>query len=124
MNMNKLRAKIVERETNVEELATRIGITGPTLYRKMKMPMKMTIGEAIQIKDVLELTDEEALEIFLFQTIASHANREAIQIKELRYRNAIIHIRGKIDRKQVEDAAIRFFKKVDKHKKNKLKEKI
>lgn len=61
MNMNKLRAKIVERETNVEELATRIGITGPTLYRKMKMPMKMTIGEAIQIKDVLELTDEEAL---------------------------------------------------------------
>ena len=66
MNMNKLRAKIVERETNVEELATRIGITGSTLYRKMKMPIKMTIGEAIQIKDVLELTDEEALEIFLF----------------------------------------------------------
>lgn len=66
MNMNKLRAKIVEREMNVEELATRIGITGPTLYRKMKIPMKITIGEAIQIKDVLELTDEEALEIFLF----------------------------------------------------------
>lgn len=66
MNMNKLRSKIVERETNVEELAMRIGITGPTLYRKMKMPIKMTIGEAIRIKDVLELTDEEALEIFLF----------------------------------------------------------
>ena len=124
MNMNKLRAKIIEQGTNVKEVAISIGITGPTLYRKMKMPQKITIGEAIQIKDVLGLTDEEALEIFLFQTIASYANQEAIQIKELRYGDAIIHIRGNIDRKQVEDAAIRFFKKVEKHKKNKLKEKI
>lgn len=66
MNMNKLKAKIVEREMNVEELAEIIGITGPTLYRKMRAPLKITVGEAIQIKDVLELTDQEALEIFLF----------------------------------------------------------
>lgn len=66
MNMNKLRAKIVEREMNVEELAEIIGMTGPTLYRKLRAPLKITIGEAIQMKDVLKLTDEEALEIFLF----------------------------------------------------------
>lgn len=66
MNMNKLKAKIVEREMNVEQLAEIIGMTGPTLYRKLRAPLKITIGEAIQMKDVLELTDEEALEIFLF----------------------------------------------------------
>jgi len=64
--MNKLKAKIVEREMNVEQLAEIIGMTGPTLYRKLRAPLKITIGEAIQMKDVLELTDEEALEIFLF----------------------------------------------------------
>ena len=66
MNMNKLRAKIIEREMNVEQMAEIIGMTGPTLYRKLKAPLKITIGEAIQMKDVLELTDEEALDIFLF----------------------------------------------------------
>lgn len=66
MNMNKLRAKMVELDMNVEELADVIGMTGATLYRKLKAPLKITIGEAIQMKDVLDLTDEEALEIFLF----------------------------------------------------------
>lgn len=66
MNMHKLRAKIVERDMNVEELAEIIGMTGTTLYRKLRAPLKITIGEAIQMKDVLKLTDEEALEIFLF----------------------------------------------------------
>ena len=66
MNMNKLRAKIVERGMNVEELAEIIGMTGPTLYRKLRVPLKITIGEAIQMKDVLKLTDKEALDIFLF----------------------------------------------------------
>lgn len=66
MNMNKLRAKIVEREMNVEDLAEMIGMTGATLYRKLRAPLKITISEAIQMKDVLKLTDEEALDIFLF----------------------------------------------------------
>ncbi len=65
MNMYKLRGKIVERDMNVEELAEIIGVAAPTLYRKLRAPLKMTIGEAIQIKDVLGLTDEEALDIFL-----------------------------------------------------------
>lgn len=65
MNMHKLRAKIIEEEMNVEELAEIIGISAPTLYRKLRAPLKMTIAEAIKIKDVLGLTDEEALDIFL-----------------------------------------------------------
>lgn len=66
MNIQRLRAKIVERGMNVEQLAEIIGMTGPTLYRKLRAPLKITIGEAIQMKDVLELTDDEALDIFLF----------------------------------------------------------
>lgn len=65
MNVHKLRAKIIEEEMNVEELAEIIGISTPTLYRKLRAPLKMTIAEAIKIKDVLGLTDEEALDIFL-----------------------------------------------------------
>ena len=65
MNMHKLRAKIIEQEMNVEQLAEIVGISAPTLYRKLRAPLKMTIGDAIRIKDVLELTDEEALDIFL-----------------------------------------------------------
>lgn len=76
MNMNKLRAKIIEEEMNVEQLAEIIGMSAPTLYRKLRAPLKMTIGEAIQIKDVLGLTDEEALDIFLYQIIASNATLE------------------------------------------------
>lgn len=63
--MHKLRAKIIEEEMNVEELAEIIGISAPTLYRKLRAPLKMTIAEVIKIKDVLGLTDEEALDIFL-----------------------------------------------------------
>ncbi len=65
MNMHKLRAKIIEEEMNVEELAEIVGMSAPTLYRKLRAPLKMTIGDAIRIKDVLGLTDEEALDIFL-----------------------------------------------------------
>lgn len=65
MNMYKLRAKIIEAEMNVEELAEIIGISAPTLYRRLRTPLKMTIGDVIKIKDVLGLTDEEALDIFL-----------------------------------------------------------
>ena len=63
--MYKLRAKIIEAEMNVEELAEIIGISAPTLYRRLRTPLKMTIGDVIKIKDVLGLTDEEALDIFL-----------------------------------------------------------
>ena len=65
MNMHKLRAKIIEAELNVEELAEIIGISAPTLYRRLRTPLKMTIGDVIKIKDVLGLTNEEALDIFL-----------------------------------------------------------
>ena len=65
MNINKLKSKIVERGMNVETLAEKIGVDRSSMYRKLNNFEKITIGEANRIKSVLELTDEEAVAIFL-----------------------------------------------------------
>lgn len=65
MNLNKLKAKIVELGMNVEMLADKIGMERSTLYRKLNKFEKITIGEAIRMKDALNMTDEEATDIFL-----------------------------------------------------------
>lgn len=65
MQLNKLKAKIVELGMNVETLAERIGMERSTLYRKLNNFEKITIGEAIRMKDALEMTDAEASDIFL-----------------------------------------------------------
>lgn len=65
MNINKLKGKIVENEMNVEALASKIGVDRSSLYRKLNNVERITIGEAVKMKDVLSLTNEEAIEIFL-----------------------------------------------------------
>jgi predicted DNA-binding protein (UPF0251 family) len=65
MNVFKLKAKIVEPGIGVEELAKILGISTQTLYRKLRTPLSMTLMDAIRLKDILGLTDEEAIEIFL-----------------------------------------------------------
>lgn len=44
-------------------------------------------------------------------------------MKQYKYNNAIINIRGKVDREKIEEATIIFMKKVDKCRKSKMKEK-
>ena len=65
LNTFKLKAKIVERNISMEELAKQIGISTATLYRKVKYPLRMTLMEVLQIKDILEISDAEAIDIFL-----------------------------------------------------------
>ena len=65
MNLNKLKGKIVEKGMNVEILGALIGIERATLYRKLNNFEKITIGEAKKIKIALELSNEDAIEIFL-----------------------------------------------------------
>ena len=65
MNINKLKGKIVENGMNVETLAGMIGIDGSSLYRKLNNFERITIGEAVKMKDALNLNDAEAYEIFL-----------------------------------------------------------
>lgn len=65
MKLNKLKAKIVELGLNVECLADKIGMERSTLYRKLNNFEKITIGEAVRMKDALSMTDAEATDIFL-----------------------------------------------------------
>lgn len=65
MNINKLKAKIVEKGMNVEALADVIGIDRSSLYRKLNNFEKITIGEASRMKDALDMTEGEASDIFL-----------------------------------------------------------
>ena len=65
MNVNKLKAKIIERGLSVTEFASIINKDRSSLYRKLSNPLKITIGEAMIIKDALGMTAEEASEIFL-----------------------------------------------------------
>jgi plasmid maintenance system antidote protein VapI len=64
VKVNKLKGKIVEQGMNVETVAKRIGIERSSLYRKLNNFEKITIGEARKLKNVLELSDEEATAIF------------------------------------------------------------
>ena len=66
MNVNKLKGKIVEKGMNVESLAVCIGIDRSSLYRKLNDSEKITIGEAVKMKDALKMSDGEAFEIFLY----------------------------------------------------------
>lgn len=65
VNITRLRAKMVEKGFTVDTLAVAIGINRATLYRKFDAIEKFTIGEALKIKEVLQLTNEEACLIFL-----------------------------------------------------------
>lgn len=65
MKIYKLKAKIVEKGMNVEALADAIGIDRSSLYRKLNNFEKITIGEAMRMKDALGMTDAEASDIFL-----------------------------------------------------------
>ena len=65
MNVNKLKGKITEKGLNVEMLANQIGINRASMYRKLGNAEKITIGEARKIKAALNLTADEATEIFL-----------------------------------------------------------
>lgn len=71
MNVNKLKGKIVENEMNITTLAKRMGIDRATLYRKINRDGEtFTIKEVNLIVEILNLTTEEAMEIFFKDFVA------------------------------------------------------
>lgn len=64
MNVNKLKGKMVEKGMNVETVAKSIGIDRASLYRKLNDLEKITVGDASKIKSILDISNEEAIEIF------------------------------------------------------------
>ena len=71
MNVNKLRAKIVEKGLSIDIVAKEIGINRSSLYRKLNNAGEtLTIKEANAIVKVLNITADEATDIFFGNTVA------------------------------------------------------
>ena len=64
MNSNKLKAKIIEKGFIVAGFSEAIEMGYSALNRRMNNLEKFSIGEAQTIKEVLNLSDEEATSIF------------------------------------------------------------
>lgn len=65
-NINKLKGKMAENGYNQTDLAEKLNVNRATIYRKFECDgLSFTIGEAHKIADILNLTQEEAVEIFL-----------------------------------------------------------
>lgn len=67
MDANKLKTKIATRGFTLSKTAELLGMHKSTLYRKLNGFEKFTISEASKLKDILGLTDLEALAIFLLR---------------------------------------------------------
>lgn len=71
VNVNKLKGKIVERGLTVEALAEKLGVNKSTIYRKIDNDgATFTIREANLICGILNLSGQEATEIFFSQYVA------------------------------------------------------
>lgn len=71
MNVNKLKGKIVERGLNITKLAEAIGMDRSTFYRKMQNDGEtFTIREVNNIVKALNLTPNEAMDIFFTNRVA------------------------------------------------------
>lgn len=66
VKVDKIRGKIAEINTTQEAIADELGIDRTTFYRRMASGgLKFTIGEIQDLVKVLELSNEEAIDIFL-----------------------------------------------------------
>ena len=71
VNVNKLRAKMVENGINAESMSKKIGIDRSTIYRKLSADgQTFTIGEADVISKELNLNRSEVNNIFFSQFVA------------------------------------------------------
>ena len=69
MNVNKLKAKCVEKGTNISELSKKVGIACGTFYRKLNEDT-FAVDEARKIAEELELSHEDVMDIFFNKTVS------------------------------------------------------
>ena len=63
LHVNKLKGKMTEKGFTVAKISKKIGMDSSTFYRKLSKN-KFSLEEAESISRVLELSHEEAIEIF------------------------------------------------------------
>lgn len=65
MNATKLKSKLKEKGFSISTIAVLIGVHNSLLNKKINGHEPMTVYEAMCIKEILNLTNAEALDIFL-----------------------------------------------------------
>lgn len=63
-NINKLKGKITENGYTIKTLAFDIGICEVSLRRKINNNSEFTLSETLKVKDKLNLTGQDYLDIF------------------------------------------------------------
>ena len=63
-NINKLKGKITENGYTIKTLATEIGICETSLRRKINDKSEFSISESLIVKDRLNLSNNDYLDIF------------------------------------------------------------
>lgn len=64
INKNKLKAKVIENGLTMEKVAKELDINVTTLYRKINGTSDFTRSEMHKIKDLLNLSIKDAVDIF------------------------------------------------------------
>ena len=70
MNINELRAEMARNNLTVPKLASGIGISKKTFYRKMNGLSAFNQNEIIKIKEALKLTDSRVIDIFFDEKVS------------------------------------------------------
>ena len=71
VNVNKLHGKLKELEFTVSDIAEKMGIDRSTLYRKLgNNGAGLTVKDAQMLVEILQLTQQEALDIFFAREVA------------------------------------------------------
>lgn len=73
VDIRKLKGKIVEQGHTMTSLAAALGVNRATLYRKLRSPESLTVGEVRKLSEVLCLTAGEMTAIFYTSDVARNA---------------------------------------------------
>ncbi|BBM56484.1 toxin-antitoxin system, antitoxin component, Xre family [Leptotrichia trevisanii] len=65
MNLNKLRGKMAENRLTQKKLAGKMGLSERSVNRMLTKRKPFNNNEILQLKKILNLTNEEILEIFI-----------------------------------------------------------
>lgn len=65
MDANKLKTKLSEKGFSISTVANLMNIRGSSLHKKLNGNDSMTVYDAMCLKEILDLTNAEALDIFL-----------------------------------------------------------
>lgn len=66
---DKLRGRMVENRYTLKKLADSIGISSASLVRKINGMTDFTVGESAKVKELLNLSNEDYLDIFFINEL-------------------------------------------------------